>query len=1136
MQKYLLAGCNVCGRNHTTELCSFLRELKPVEDTKTPSRARLTLPANLEVQNLADNSTTVVARAPFVRSVQFGPFIARHTQMLHPAVNFPLKVFGKTEETSYYLDTSDEEACNWMCLVAPATSCKEQNLICYQMGQDIYYTVMKDIQAGEQLKVWYAPYYAVKMGAVPFSTDFTADANGDKSTDHVYESKQKLREKEKKNFHGMLLSREVTQKLAEQLPARQLGARQTPDRWRCKLCCAEETSVILFARHLMSHYKRSVGHSGRLLECHLCHQKFATEKLLVKHKVIRHKMVLQRPRLLGDIEEDESAGVDMAEEENDDMLEDRDGKVTSIVIANLTGQLPSHFSQPGSQTIFVTNTGRLLTDGMADSELQERQHEALNVLLEQLQSTDTYQDGNEVQFGPETVDYYTNNELESTNKCKVPQKINSRCNVLKNKTQENVSILQDGLEEKDMNLVLNDTNVASQFETMQEEEEDTGPGGILTEYKPETATGLALNHQQNNRENIINIINTHVTIIHNGSMMSSDDQSESAHTDDVRNPVDKPKVHNTSIFEEFQTSNVVPEEMVPKPSTALGVAYQTGADASVSLQAGSTSDERCVINPDDLETVATSSELSLPVGQEDVSSAFLGLVSEPDIDTADAQNLDKHAGSAEGQDDISLSASFDLNDVSDGTSLLPADNAKTVDLGPPYNCDICNKEFHKADYLYRHLRKHTGEFMCVSCLAVFARKESLTNHSCFADASGVNEETSSLICPYCQKKFLVKKIFKRHMAKHTGEWKCNKCQRLYSSRATLSSHRCSTKPNPVYPCHVCKREFLRRSYLDKHMLLHLENHPCTVCGKKLQSGKVLQNHQNYCRRGKQLETVGETACPHCNITFSQLVTFRQHVYQHMYPYMCQQCEERFRTDPVKVLHTCSETVLNCEMCTEQFSSLLSLSQHQVIHGVPQFHCYECGQSFHLCENYSSHICSAWEEPRTSHRKRKKAADKRDEESKSVHASGKGEMSEVLSQKKRNADDSSQSGVVCDVCGEVYKTIHILKAHMQLHGERKFACQICNKKFHRKDVLQEHHSVHQEAHIPCPLCNKKLKTKKSLDVHMHRHTGIRRYSCMDCDKVRVEVVGMILKLGHQHTWCHDTGVLLAGSAIVPHRRE
>ncbi|KAJ9574431.1 hypothetical protein L9F63_025921, partial [Diploptera punctata] len=116
-----------------------------------------------------------------------------------------IEIFGKTEESSYFLDTSDEEACNWMCLIAPATNCKEQNLICYQMGQDIYYTVMKDILPGEQLRVWYAPYYAVKMGAVPFNVEFTAATNRGKVTDHVYESKQKLKEKERKKFHGMLL-------------------------------------------------------------------------------------------------------------------------------------------------------------------------------------------------------------------------------------------------------------------------------------------------------------------------------------------------------------------------------------------------------------------------------------------------------------------------------------------------------------------------------------------------------------------------------------------------------------------------------------------------------------------------------------------------------------------------------------------------------------------------------------------------------------------------------------------------------------------------------------------------------------------------------------------------------------------
>ena len=80
-------------------------------------------------------------------------------------------------------------------------------------------------------------------------------------------------------YDYIYVGREVTQKLAEQLPARQLGARQVPDMWRCKLCCAQETSVVSFAKHLMSHYKRSLGHLERLLECHLCHQKFATEKV-----------------------------------------------------------------------------------------------------------------------------------------------------------------------------------------------------------------------------------------------------------------------------------------------------------------------------------------------------------------------------------------------------------------------------------------------------------------------------------------------------------------------------------------------------------------------------------------------------------------------------------------------------------------------------------------------------------------------------------------------------------------------------------------------------------------------------------------------------------------------------------------
>lgn len=40
------------------------------------------------------------------------------------------------------------------------------------MKQDIFYTAMRTIAAGEELRVWYAPYYALKMKMPLFNVDF----------------------------------------------------------------------------------------------------------------------------------------------------------------------------------------------------------------------------------------------------------------------------------------------------------------------------------------------------------------------------------------------------------------------------------------------------------------------------------------------------------------------------------------------------------------------------------------------------------------------------------------------------------------------------------------------------------------------------------------------------------------------------------------------------------------------------------------------------------------------------------------------------------------------------------------------------------------------------------------------------
>ena len=74
-----------------------------------------------------------------------------------------LQILAK-DGTVVCLDTSNENDCNWMCLVQCAESEEEQNCIAYQMGTNIFYSTIKNIVQGEQLKVWYASYYAKKLG------------------------------------------------------------------------------------------------------------------------------------------------------------------------------------------------------------------------------------------------------------------------------------------------------------------------------------------------------------------------------------------------------------------------------------------------------------------------------------------------------------------------------------------------------------------------------------------------------------------------------------------------------------------------------------------------------------------------------------------------------------------------------------------------------------------------------------------------------------------------------------------------------------------------------------------------------------------------------------------------------------
>ncbi|VFV38037.1 pr domain zinc finger protein 15 [Lynx pardinus] len=160
-EEIMFIWCEDCSQYHDSE-CPELGPVVMVKDSFVLSRARSSLPSNLEIRRLEDGAEGVFAVTQLVKRTQFGPFESRRVAKWEKESAFPLKVFQKDGHPVCF-DTSSEDDCNWMMLVRPAAGPEHQNLTAYQHGDDVYFTTSRDIPPGAELRVWYAAFYAKKM-------------------------------------------------------------------------------------------------------------------------------------------------------------------------------------------------------------------------------------------------------------------------------------------------------------------------------------------------------------------------------------------------------------------------------------------------------------------------------------------------------------------------------------------------------------------------------------------------------------------------------------------------------------------------------------------------------------------------------------------------------------------------------------------------------------------------------------------------------------------------------------------------------------------------------------------------------------------------------------------------------------
>ncbi|XP_042588761.1 PR domain zinc finger protein 15-like isoform X1 [Cyprinus carpio] len=153
--------CEDCGQYHDSE-CPELGPVITVKDSFVLSRARSSLPDSLEIRSAEEGKEGVFVLSRLVKRTRFGPFEAKRVPSLQIEGPFPLKIFQKDGSVVCF-DMSNEDDCNWMMLVRPATDHKHQNLTAYQQDDDVYFNTSQDVLPGTELRVWYGAFYAKKM-------------------------------------------------------------------------------------------------------------------------------------------------------------------------------------------------------------------------------------------------------------------------------------------------------------------------------------------------------------------------------------------------------------------------------------------------------------------------------------------------------------------------------------------------------------------------------------------------------------------------------------------------------------------------------------------------------------------------------------------------------------------------------------------------------------------------------------------------------------------------------------------------------------------------------------------------------------------------------------------------------------
>uniref|UniRef100_A0A8C1HS63 PR/SET domain 15 n=1 Tax=Cyprinus carpio carpio TaxID=630221 RepID=A0A8C1HS63_CYPCA len=787
--------CEDCGQYHDSE-CPELGPVVTVKDSFVLSRARSSLPDSLEIKLAEKGKEGVFVLRKLVKRTQFGPFEARRVPSLQTEGAFPLKLFQKDGSVVCF-DTSNEDDCNWMMLVRPATDSKHQNLTAYQQDDDVYFNTSQDVLPGTELRVWYGAFYAKKMDRLVLSnSSFCVFRNGVQQTwspsgkgatnrdpssprpaalpnpstfrrptcpagcrggipkqhsqncPHPIRANQKTRQC---NFTFFLLINSLSY-LSVRAGMRKRSLRQGGDHKRVYQCCLC-SKVFQNSSNLNRHIR---SHGDKCFKCDECDKMFSRKESLKQHISYKHS-------------------------KNESDIEYRYKCSTCGKSFRVENALRFHNCRTDDKTFQCEICSRFFSTNSNLSKHKKKHGEKLyacEICNKMFYRKDVMQDHQRRHVGPKNMkrEELEANGEEGSKYRKEPSACPICGKVFSCRSNMNKHLLTHG-----------DKKYTCEICGRKFFRVDVLRDHIHVHFKD-----IALMDEQE-REDFIKKIGI--------SMEESDDSSDE---EDEKNDPDHHKYSCKKCQMTFAKGRDYLRHIMDMHKEK---GYNcTMCNRRFALKA--TYNAHLVIHRDHLPDPAVQKYIH-PC---DMCGRIFNSIG----------NLERH---------------------------------KIIHTGvKSHCCDQCGKSFARKDMLKEHLRVHDNvrDFLCAECGKGMKTKHALRHHMKLH--KGIKEYE----CKECNRKFAQKVNMLKHYKRHTGtkDFMCELCGKTFSERNTMETHKLIHTVGKTFSCSVCDKKYVTQYMLQKHMQLtheKVEAQSCHLCGTKVSTRASMNRHMR--RKHPEIVTV-----------------------------------------------------------------------------------------------------------------------------------------------------------------------------------------------------------------------------------------------------------------------------------------